>query len=107
MEQKAGSVLSSVAILYHELGDDLDAAVRASLSHLRELVASFDKAAAVVLAAVPDDRPQDLEAASAVIALMRMINTGNLEWRYVVYDFAKPPLLSWIPNWGLVFSFTD
>ena len=43
-------MLSSVAILYHELGDDLDAAVRSSLSHLRELVGAFNAAAAALLA---------------------------------------------------------
>ena len=83
-------MLSSVAILYHELGDDLDAAVQASLGHLRELVGAFDTAAAAMLAGVrraggegKEENREAVAAVEAVVGLMRMINTGNLEWRYV------------------------
>ncbi|KAI0160981.1 terpenoid synthase [Hypoxylon sp. FL1284] len=74
--QKAGSVLSSVAILYRE-ADSLDAAVGTSLAHLRLLVAEFDRAADVLVAAAAAD---EVDAVSAVADALRMINTGNLEW---------------------------
>ncbi|KAI1632756.1 isoprenoid synthase domain-containing protein [Biscogniauxia mediterranea] len=77
-EMRAGSVLSSVAILYHQT-NDLDLAVQMSLEHIRQLIEIFDRTATEVLSDVEYDA-LELEAALKVIDLMRMINTGNLEW---------------------------
>ncbi|KAI1769448.1 terpenoid synthase [Hypoxylon sp. FL1150] len=76
-EMKAGSVLSSLAILYHEV-DNLDAAVQMSLAHLRIIVDEFDRAADAMLAALEAD---EADAVSKVVDVLRMVNTGNLEWR--------------------------
>ena len=77
--QKAGSIFSSVAVLYHEL-NNLDAAVQTSLRHLQELVGVFDRTAETVLASLSPESAAR-HAAAKVIDLMRMVNTGNLEWR--------------------------
>ncbi|KAI1141913.1 terpenoid synthase [Hypoxylon sp. FL0543] len=89
-EMKAGSVLSSVAILYHEV-DNLDAAVQMSLAHLRILVDEFDRTANMILSKFPLSI-DEIEPVSKVIDTLRMINTGNLEWslqskRYGVSQF--------------------
>ncbi len=57
-------------------------AVRASLNRLEELVGEYDRAAETVLAGIPSGS-RDFDAVSRAIELMRMLNTGNLEWRYV------------------------
>ncbi|XXG98202.1 hypothetical protein Hte_004523 [Hypoxylon texense] len=90
-EMKAGSVLSSVAILYHVV-DNLDAAVQMSLAHLRILVDEFDRTANAVLARSPLLGPAEIDAVSRVVDALRMVNTGNLEWslqseRYGVGQF--------------------
>ncbi|KAI1485388.1 isoprenoid synthase domain-containing protein [Biscogniauxia mediterranea] len=77
-EMRAGSVLSSVAILYHQT-NDLDLAVQMSLEHIRQLIETFDRTATETLSDVGYDA-LELDAALKVIDLMRMINTGNLEW---------------------------
>ncbi|KAI8958720.1 terpenoid synthase [Daldinia sp. FL1419] len=77
-EMKAGSVLSSVAILYQQVGN-LDAAVQMSLAHLRILVDEFDRTANMLLSKFPL-RPEEIEPVSKVIDTLRMVNTGNLEW---------------------------
>ncbi|KAK7743640.1 hypothetical protein SLS62_010543 [Diatrype stigma] len=77
-EMKAGSLLSSVAILYHQL-DDLDAAVQISLDHLKELVSEFDRTAEAVLRSVPAGS-SEFYAVSKDIDSMRTVNTGNLNW---------------------------
>ncbi|KAI2621235.1 terpenoid synthase [Hypoxylon sp. NC1633] len=89
-EMKAGSVLSSVAILYHQV-DNLDAAVQMSLAHLRILVDEFDRTANTILA-TSRLTSDELDAVSKVVDTLRMINTGNLDWslqskRYGVSQF--------------------
>ncbi|KAI1102360.1 terpenoid synthase [Jackrogersella minutella] len=89
-EMKAGSVLSSVAILYHQV-ENLDAAVQMSLAHLRILVEEFDRTANTILSKFLLE-PNEVDAVSRVIDSLRMINTGNLEWslqakRYGVCQF--------------------
>ncbi|KAI2466219.1 terpenoid synthase [Annulohypoxylon bovei var. microspora] len=89
-EMKAGSVLSSVAILYQQV-DNLDAAVQMSLAHLRILVDEFDRIANTILSKFPLN-PEEVDSVSKVIDALRMINTGNLEWslqakRYGVGQF--------------------
>lgn len=86
-QQKAGSVLSSVAILYHEVGN-LDAAVQMSLAHLRILVDEFDRTANAMLSCKSTLAADEIDAVSKVIDVLRMVNTGNLEWRY---EPAPPP----------------
>ncbi|KAI0841240.1 terpenoid synthase [Hypoxylon sp. FL0890] len=80
-EMRAGSVLSSVAILYQQV-DNLDAAVHMSLAHLRILVEEFDRTANTILSNFPLSI-DEVEAVSKVIDALRMVNTGNLEWRFV------------------------
>nr|AHY23920.1 terpene synthase [Hypoxylon sp. E7406B] len=92
-EMKAGSVLSSVAILYHEV-DNLDAAVQMSLAHLRILVDEFDRTANAILSKFPLGI-DEVESVSKAIDVLRMVNTGNLEWslqskRYGVGQFMTP-----------------
>ncbi|KAI1077091.1 terpenoid synthase [Whalleya microplaca] len=77
-EMKAGSVLSSVAILFHSL-HNLDAAVAASIDHLRRLVDVFDCTADALLSSTSRS-PEDRDAIAKVIDTMRMMNTGNLDW---------------------------
>lgn len=96
-EQKAGSVLSSVAILYHEV-DNLDAAVQMSLAHLRILVDEFDRTADALLSSgssgsesTPLLDAGEVDAVFRVVDALRMVNTGNLEWRFVFF-FAPAPL---------------
>ncbi|KAI1386707.1 terpenoid synthase [Hypoxylon trugodes] len=89
-EMKAGSVLSSIAILYAQV-DNLDAAVQMSLAHLKILVGEFDRAADTLLSKFPMG-PDEVDSVSKAIDALRMINTGNLEWslqarRYGVCDF--------------------
>ncbi|OTA59249.1 terpenoid synthase [Hypoxylon sp. EC38] len=89
-EMKAGSVLSSVAILYQQV-DNLDAAVQMSLAHLRILVDEFDRTATTILSKF-SLAPNEIEPVSKVINALRMVNTGNLEWslsvkRYGVGQF--------------------
>lgn len=95
--QKAGSLLSSVAILYHQL-DDLDAAVQTSLDHLKELVGEFDRTADAVLKSIPAGS-SEFAAVSKDIDSMRTVNTGNLNWRYVVHPEVFITLCSfpWLP----------
>lgn len=88
-EMKAGSVLSSVAILYQQV-DNLDAAVQMSVAHLKILVDEFDRTANILLSKFPLS-PEEIESVSKVIDTLRMVNTGNLEWslqakRYGVAD---------------------
>ncbi|KAI1416974.1 terpenoid synthase [Hypoxylon sp. FL1857] len=78
-EMKAGSVLSSVAILYREV-DNLDAAVQMSLAHLRILVDEFDRTANMILSKFQTSSIDEVESVSKVIDVLRMVNTGNLEW---------------------------
>ncbi|KAI4863332.1 terpenoid synthase [Hypoxylon rubiginosum] len=97
-EMKAGSVLSSVAILYHEV-DNLDAAVQMSLAHLRILVDEFDRTADALLSSgssgsesTPLLDAGEVDAVFRVVDALRMVNTGNLEWslqskRYGVSQF--------------------
>ncbi|KAI1470376.1 terpenoid synthase [Daldinia caldariorum] len=80
-EMKAGSVLSSVAILYNEV-DNLDAAVQMSLAHLKILVDEFDRTANMLLTNFPLS-DEEVGPVSKVIDTLRMINTGNLGWRFV------------------------
>ncbi|KAI0128049.1 terpenoid synthase [Hypoxylon sp. NC0597] len=92
-EMKAGSVLSSVAILYQQV-DNLDAAVQMSLAHLRILVDEFDRTATTILSKF-SLQPDEVESVSKVINALRMVNTGNLEWslrakRYGVGPFTNP-----------------
>ncbi|KAI2621516.1 terpenoid synthase [Hypomontagnella submonticulosa] len=89
-EMKAGSVLSSVAILYHQV-DNLDAAVQMSLAHLRIMVDEFDRTADMILSKYSLS-PDEVEATSKIIDTLRIVNTGNLEWslqtkRYGVCQF--------------------
>ncbi|KAI5926298.1 isoprenoid synthase domain-containing protein [Camillea tinctor] len=77
-EMRAGSILSSVAILYHQT-NDLDIAVQMSFDHIRKLIEVFDREATEALSNVEYDA-QELDAVLKTIDLMRMINTGNLEW---------------------------
>ncbi|KAK6957483.1 hypothetical protein Daesc_000269 [Daldinia eschscholtzii] len=77
-EMKAGSVLSSVAILYSQV-NNLDAAVQMSLAHLKILVDEFDRTASLLLTKFPLS-PEDVEPVSKVIDTLRLVNTGNLEW---------------------------
>ncbi|EMR63114.1 putative terpene synthase family protein [Eutypa lata UCREL1] len=77
-EMKQGSILSSVAILYHRL-DNLNAAVEASLGYLKELISEFDRTAEMVLDGFPVDS-REFDVVSRSIDSMRMVNTGNLEW---------------------------
>ncbi|KAI1379567.1 terpenoid synthase [Hypoxylon crocopeplum] len=89
-EMKAGSVLSSVAILYHQV-DNLDAAVQMSLAHLRILVDEFDRTANTILSKCPLN-PDEADSVSKVVDALRMVNTGNLDWslqakRYGACDF--------------------
>ncbi|KAI1206458.1 terpenoid synthase [Annulohypoxylon truncatum] len=91
-EMKAGSVLSSVAILYQQV-DNLDAAVQMSLAHLRILVNEFDRTANTILSEFPLN-PEEVDAVSKVIDALRTVNTGNLEWslqskRYGVGQFIR------------------
>ncbi|KAI0388027.1 terpenoid synthase [Hypomontagnella monticulosa] len=91
-EMKAGSVLSSVAILYQQV-DNLDAAVQMSLAHLRIMVNEFDRTANMILSKYSLS-PDEVEAVSKIIDVLRMVNTGNLEWslqtkRYGVCEFIK------------------
>ncbi|KAI1807197.1 terpenoid synthase [Daldinia bambusicola] len=79
-EMKAGSVLSSVAILYSQV-DNLDAAVQMSLAHLKILVDEFDRTADMLLTKFPLS-PEEIEPVSKVIDTLRMVNTGNLYWRF-------------------------
>ncbi|KAI0593694.1 isoprenoid synthase domain-containing protein [Biscogniauxia sp. FL1348] len=103
-EMLAGSVLSSVAILYHQT-NDLDLAVQMSLDHIRRLIEIFDRTAAEVLSSF-EYNVLELDAVQKVIDLMRMINTGNLEWslqarRYGVArhmtDAGQIDLVLWMP----------
>lgn len=71
-----------MAILYHRL-DNLDAAVEASLGYLKELISEFDRTAEMVLDGFPVDS-REFDVVSRSIDSMRMVNTGNLEWRYAV-----------------------
>ncbi|KAI1474627.1 terpenoid synthase [Daldinia eschscholtzii] len=80
-EMKAGSVLSSVAILYSQV-NNLDAAVQMSLAHLKILVAEFDRTANLLLTKFPLS-PEEVEPVSKVIDTLRLVNTGNLEWRFL------------------------
>ncbi|KAL7627996.1 hypothetical protein AAE478_002192 [Parahypoxylon ruwenzoriense] len=89
-EMKAGSVLSSVAILYDQV-NSLDAAVQMSLAHLRQLVDYFDCTSNTILSSfsLNDD---DAESVSKFIDALRMVNTGNLDLqssRYGVSQFMK------------------
>ncbi|KAI1093071.1 terpenoid synthase [Rostrohypoxylon terebratum] len=89
-EMKAGSVLSSVAILYQQVGN-LDAAVQMSLAHLRVLVDEFDRAADAIVSEVPLN-PDEVDAVSKITEMMKTMNTGNLDWslqskRYGVNEF--------------------
>ncbi|KAI1450562.1 terpenoid synthase [Annulohypoxylon stygium] len=89
-EMKAGSVLSSVAILYQQV-DNLDAAVQMSLAHLRILVEEFDRTADTILSDF-SLKPEEIDAVSKIIDAMRTVNTGNLDWslqakRYGVSQF--------------------
>ncbi|KAI1460328.1 terpenoid synthase [Annulohypoxylon moriforme] len=89
-EMKAGSVLSSVAILYQQV-DNLDAAVQMSVAHLRILVEEFDRTANTMLSEFPLN-PEEVDAVSRIIDVFRTVNTGNLEWslqskRYGVSQF--------------------
>lgn len=79
---QAGSVLSSVAILFHEF-NSLDTAVRLSVDYIQQLVEQYDRTAEILLQDIADD-PERHDAVSKVIDLFRMVNTGNLEWRYVL-----------------------
>ncbi|KAF3016258.1 terpene cyclase [Neopestalotiopsis sp. 37M] len=89
-EMRAGSVLSSVAIMFHA-SNDLDLAVQLSMDHIQQLVEVYDGTAAILLDDVADD-VETRQALAKVIDLFRMVNTGNLEWslgakRYGVTDF--------------------
>ncbi|KAI0889255.1 terpenoid synthase [Annulohypoxylon maeteangense] len=89
-EMKAGSVLSSVAILYQQV-DNLDAAVQMSVAHLRILVEEFDRVANTILSEFPLT-PEEVDAVSKILYVLRTVNTGNLEWslqskRYGVSQF--------------------
>ncbi|KAH8202668.1 hypothetical protein TruAng_003154 [Truncatella angustata] len=91
-EMRAGSVLSSVALLFHEF-EDLDLAVQLSVDYIQQLVELYDNTAEVLLQGISYDA-QAHEAVSKVVDLFRMVNTGNLEWslvakRYGVADFIK------------------
>lgn len=88
--QKAGSVLSSVAILYQQV-DNLDAAVQMSLAHLRILVEEFDRTADTILSDF-SLKPEEIDAVSKIIDAMRTVNTGNLDWRSVQTPFIAPLL---------------
>ncbi|KAK9418128.1 putative F-box domain-containing protein [Seiridium unicorne] len=77
-EMRAGSVLSSVAILFHE-SNDLDLAVQLSVDYIRQHVELYDRTAEILLCSVSNDAGT-YEAVSKVIDLFRMVNTGNLEW---------------------------
>ncbi|KAI0007079.1 terpenoid synthase [Xylariaceae sp. FL0662B] len=77
-EMKAGSVLSSVAILFSTL-HDLDAAVAESVDRLRRLVDEFDRTADALLATASLGAA-DRDAVARVLDVMRMMNTGNLGW---------------------------
>lgn len=79
-EMRAGSVLSSVAIMFHESGGDLDLAVRLSVEHIRQLVEVYDTTATMLLFDLVGDQ-ETCRALTKVIDLFRMVNTGNLEWR--------------------------
>lgn len=74
-------MLSSVAILYQQV-DNLDAAVQMSVAHLKILVDEFDRTANILLSKFPLS-PEEIESVSKVIDTLRMVNTGNLEWRFV------------------------
>ncbi|KAI0141836.1 isoprenoid synthase domain-containing protein [Xylariaceae sp. FL1272] len=91
-EMKAKSVLSSVAILFHQYGD-LDTAVDMSLHHTRQMVELFDRTADDVLSK-PELNDKDRDAISKIVDLMRTVNTGNLTWslqakRYGVAEYMK------------------
>ncbi|KAI1259784.1 terpenoid synthase [Xylariaceae sp. FL1019] len=91
-EMKAKSVLSSVAILFHQYGN-LDTAVDMSLEHTRQLVELFDRTADDVLSD-PELGAKDRDAISKIVDLMRTVNTGNLSWslqakRYGVAEYIK------------------
>ncbi|KAI4598371.1 hypothetical protein KJ359_002780 [Pestalotiopsis sp. 9143b] len=92
-EMRAGSVLSSVAIMFHESGGDLDLAVRLSVEHIRQLVEVYDTTATMLLFDLVGDQ-ETCRALTKVIDLFRMVNTGNLEWslgakRYGVTEFIQ------------------
>ncbi|ETS87345.1 hypothetical protein PFICI_01173 [Pestalotiopsis fici W106-1] len=91
-EMRAGSVLSSVAIMFHA-SNDLDLAVQLSVDHIQQLVEVYDSTAMMLLEDVVED-VETRQALSKVIDLFRMVNTGNLEWslgakRYGVSDFIQ------------------
>lgn len=66
-----------------------------SIAHLKILVQEFDRTANMVLSKFPME-PTEIEAVSRIIDTMRMVNTGNLEWRFVVAPFPLPPSPSFI-----------
>lgn len=91
-EMAAGSVLSSVAILFHEV-KSLDTAVKLSIQYIQHLVDLYDRTAQTLLEDVAYD-PKAHAALSKVIDLFRMVNTGNLEWslgarRYGMTEFIQ------------------
>ncbi|KAI1865449.1 uncharacterized protein JN550_008206 [Neoarthrinium moseri] len=93
-EMAAGSVLSSVAILFHQSGD-LDLAVKLSVEYLQQLVDLYDTTAEVLLQEAAAGQDAEVQqAVSEVVDLFRMVNTGNLEWslgakRYGVNEFIQ------------------
>ncbi|KAI5865168.1 terpenoid synthase [Durotheca rogersii] len=88
-EMKAGSVLSSVAILYQQV-NSLDAAVQMSLAHLRQLLDDFDHTAESILSS-PTLDAADVGPVSKAINSLRLMNAGNVEWSLTVkrYDVAR------------------
>ncbi|KAI1660872.1 terpenoid synthase [Daldinia decipiens] len=86
---KKRCVLSSVAILYEQVGN-LDAAVQMSVAHLKILVDEFDRTANMLLSKFHLSS-EEIESVSKVIDTLRTANTGTLEWslqakRYGVCD---------------------
>lgn len=61
--------------------------MRLSVDHIQQLVDLYDRTAEVMLLNLVHD-PQTHEAVSKTIDLFRMVNTGNLEWRYVVLNIS-------------------
>lgn len=64
-----------------------------TLAHLRILVDEFDRTANTILSKFPLDA-DEADAISKVIDALRMVNTGNLEWRCVHCSPLAPSITS-------------
>ncbi|OTB06538.1 hypothetical protein M426DRAFT_20984 [Hypoxylon sp. CI-4A] len=91
-EMKAGSVLSSVAILYQQV-NNLDAAVQMSLAHLRIMVDEYDYTANTILSEFSLNS-EETDAVTKVIDTLRTVNTGNLEWSLQAKRYGVSPFIT-------------